>query len=161
MILRPVVAVGRQDLGFLPGDLEAKLGPWFEAIVDAMVALGDRISHADARRMIDMWTEQGTLTMEAVTFLRGRSLQRTFILVDESQNLEAPLTLKTILTRVGEGSKVVFLGDTTQIDNPYAGPETNALSVLRSRFSGSDLFGHVNLVKGERSAVADLAARLL
>jgi PhoH-like ATPase len=161
MILRPVIAVGRQELGFLPGDVEQKLGPWFEAVIDAMVALGDKVSHADARRTLDMWTGQGSLTMEAVTFLRGRSLQRTFVLVDEAQNLEAPLTLKTILTRVGEGSKVVFLGDTTQIDNPYAGAESNALAVLESRFAGSSLFGHVTLTKGERSKVADLAAQVL
>jgi len=160
MILRPVIAVGRQEVGFLPGDLEEKLAPWFGAIVDAMVALGDHLSYASAREMLDSWVTQGKLTMEAVTFLRGRSLQNTYIWVDEAQNLE-PLTLKTILTRLGEGSKVVLVGDVTQIDNPYTSSHSNAISVLTDRFEGQELFGHLELFQGERSAVADLAAELL
>ena len=160
MILRPVVAVGRQEIGFLPGDIQEKLGPWFEAVVDAMVALGNKVSHTAAKKTLEMWVTQGKLTMEAVTFLRGRSLQRTFIIVDEAQNLES-LVLKTILTRVGEGSKIVLLGDTSQIDNPYVGLETNAISILNSVFVDHPLFSHVALVKGERSAVANAAAELL
>jgi len=160
MILRPVVAVGRQEIGFLPGDIQEKLGPWFEAVVDAMVALGSKVSHTAAKKTLEMWVTQGKLTMEAVTFLRGRSLQRTFIIVDEAQNLES-LVLKTILTRVGEGSKIVLLGDTSQIDNPYVGLETNAISILNSTFANHPLFSHVELVKGERSAVANAAAELL
>jgi PhoH-like ATPase len=117
MILRPVVAVGRQQLGYLPGTLEEKLGPWMEAVTDAMVALGDGVSHQQAQDILNGWVRAGKLTMEAVTFLRGRSLQRTFVVVDEAQNLE-PLTVKTILTRLGEGSKVVLVGDVTQIDVP-------------------------------------------
>ena len=160
MILRPVVAVGRQEIGFLPGDIQEKLGPWFEAVVDAMVALGNRVTHTAAKKTLEMWVLQGKLTMEAVTFLRGRSLQRTFIIVDEAQNLES-LVLKTILTRVGEGSKIVLLGDTSQIDNPYVGLESNAISILNSTFTNHSLFSHVALVKGERSAVANAAAELL
>jgi PhoH-like ATPase len=98
--------------------------------------------------------------MESVTFLRGRSLQRTFILVDEAQNLE-PTTLKTILTRVGEGSKIVFTGDTSQIDAPYLSELNNAIQVLIDTFAGQRCFGHVRLSSCERSQVADLAARLL
>lgn len=160
MILRPVVAVGRQEIGFLPGDMQEKLGPWFEAVVDAMVALGDKITHSEAKTTLELWIGQGKLTMEAVTFLRGRSLQKTFIIVDEAQNLEG-LVLKTILTRVGEGSKIVLLGDTSQIDNPYLGMETNAISILNTTFENQELFGHVTLTKGERSEVASLAAELL
>lgn len=160
-IIRPIHAVGHQDIGYLPGTVEEKIGPWFESLVDTMVALGDRVTHAQAARNLDAWVTQGKLTMQPVTFLRGRSLQRNLVLTDEAQNLEAPLTLKTILTRIGEGSKLVMLGDTSQIDNAYAGAETNALSVLVDRFSGQDLFGHVTLTKGERSELATLASELL
>ena len=160
IILRPVQSVGRQDLGFLPGTVEEKLGPWFDAIIDALVALGDKLSYPDARRMVDMWVQQGRMSLDAVTYLRGRSLRRSFIIVDESQNLEQ-LTLKTILTRVGEGSKVVFLGDVSQIDNPYVSSDSNALAVLADRLAGQDLFGHLYLTRGERSPVATLAAELL
>lgn len=160
IILRPVQSVGRQDLGFLPGTVEEKLGPWFDAVIDALVALGDKLSYPDARRMVDMWVQQGRMSLDAVTYLRGRSLRRSFIIVDESQNLEQ-LTLKTILTRVGEGSKVVFLGDVSQIDNPYVSSDSNALAVLADRLAGQDLFGHLYLTRGERSPVATLAAELL
>jgi len=160
IILRPVQSVGGQELGFLPGTVEEKLGPWFEAVIDALVALGDRVSYPDARRMVDMWVQQGRMSLDAVTYLRGRSLRRSFVIVDEAQNLEQ-LTLKTILTRIGEGSKVVFLGDVSQIDNPYVSRDSNALAVLSDRLSGQRLFGHLYLTKGERSQVATLAADLL
>ena len=110
--------------------------------------------------MLDELTQREKLTMEAVTYLRGRSLLGTFVLVDEAQNLE-PTTLKTILTRVGEGTKVVFTGDTSQIDAAFLSESTNGLSVLVSVFTGNELFGHVRLTKGERSRVAELAANLL
>ncbi len=160
-IIRPLYSVGRQDIGFLPGDVDEKIGPWFESITDTMVALGDRVTHNHAARSLDAWIAQGRLNFQPVTYLRGRSLQNTLVLVDESQNLEAPLTLKTILTRVGEGSKIVMLGDTTQIDNIYTGPDTNALAVLIDRFAGQSLFGQMVLTRGERSALANLAAELL
>lgn len=160
LILRPLVSVGRQDVGFLPGSLEEKLGPWFEAIVDAMVALGDGLSHKRAKEELTDWIRQGRLAMESVTFLRGRSFQRTFIIVDEGQNLE-PTTLKTILTRLGEGSKIVFTGDQSQIDSPYLSERNNALGVLVEAFAGEACFGHVRLTKGERSDVAELAASRL
>jgi PhoH-like ATPase len=160
MILRPVVPVGRQEVGFLPGSLGEKLGPWMEAVTDTMVALGDRVAHAQAQDILAGWVKSGRLTMDAVTYLRGRSIQRTYVLVDEAQNLE-PLTVKTILTRLGAGSKVVLVGDLSQIDAPYLSERTNALAVLAERFQGRDIFGHLRLHRGERSAVADLAAELL
>ena len=160
MILRPVVSVGRQDIGFLPGDIEDKLGPWFEAVVDTMVALGSRTTHLEAKKNLEMWVQQDKLTMESVTFLRGRSLQKTYIIVDEAQNLES-LVLKTVLTRVGAGSKIVLLGDTTQIDNPYLSRDSNAIAVLKHKFFGEELYGHVRLSKGERSEVATLASKIL
>jgi PhoH-like ATPase len=159
-VYRPLVPVGRADVGFLPGGLDEKLDPWMSAIHDAIVALTDQRSSHDAKRMIDDLTARGQLSLESVTFLRGRSLHRQFVVVDEAQNLE-PTTLKTILTRIGEGTKVVFTGDTSQIDAPYMGESNNALAVLIHAFANQSCFGHVTLASCERSEVASLAAELL
>ena len=159
-VYRPVVPVGKAELGFLPGTLDEKLNPWMTAVTDALVALTERRSHADARAILEEMTEREKLSLEAVTYLRGRSLQGTFVLVDEAQNLE-PTTLKTILTRVGEGTKVVFTGDTSQVDAPYLSEHNNAVSVLIDAFEGERVFGHVRLTHCERSEVASLAAMRL
>jgi PhoH-like ATPase len=159
-VYRPLVPVGRADVGFLPGGLDEKLDPWMAAIHDAIVALTDQQSNVDARNLIDELTARGQLSLESVTFLRGRSLQRQMVVIDEAQNLE-PTTLRTILTRVGEGTKVVFTGDTSQIDAPYLGESNNALAVLTRAFSGQRCFGHITLTSCERSDVASLAAELL
>jgi PhoH-like ATPase len=159
-VYRPLVPVGRADVGFLPGGLDEKLDPWMAAIHDAVVALTDHGSSTDARHLIDELTARGQLSLESVTFLRGRSLQRQLVVIDEAQNLE-PTTLRTILTRVGDGTKVVFTGDTSQIDAPYLGEHNNALAVLTQAFSGQPCFGHVTLTACERSDVASLAAELL
>lgn len=159
-VYRPLVPVGRADVGFLPGGLEEKLDPWMSAIHDAIVALTDRNSSHDARRLIDELTARGQLSLESVTFLRGRSLQRQIVVIDEAQNLE-PTTLRTILTRIGDGTKVVFTGDTSQIDAPYLGESNNALAVLTGAFTGQPCFGHITLTACERSDVASLAAELL
>ncbi|MEX2293295.1 MAG: PhoH family protein [Acidimicrobiales bacterium] len=159
-IYRPVVPVGKAELGFLPGTLDEKLNPWMTAVHDALVALTERRSHADARAVLEELTERDKLSLEAVTYLRGRTLHGTFVLVDEAQNLE-PTTLKTILTRVGEGTKVVFTGDTSQIDAPYLSEYNNAVSVLIDAFDGESCFGHVRLSHCERSEVASLAAQRL
>ena len=159
-VYRPLVPVGRADVGFLPGGLDEKLDPWMAAIHDAVVALTDRGSIEDARDMVDELTLRGKLSLESVTFLRGRSLQRQMVVIDEAQNLE-PTTLRTILTRVGDGTKVIFTGDTSQIDAPYLGESNNALSVLTSAFAGQQCFGHITLTACERSDVASLAAELL
>ena len=159
-VYRPLVPVGRADVGYLPGGLDEKLDPWMSAIHDAIVALSDQRSNREARSMIDELTARNQLTLESVTFLRGRSLHRQIVVVDEAQNLE-PTTLKTILTRIGEGTKVVFTGDTSQIDAPYLGESNNALAVLIGAFRGQRCFGHVTLTSCERSEVASLAAELL
>ncbi len=159
-IYRPLVPVGRADVGFLPGGLDEKLDPWMAAIHDAVVALTEHHSNVDARNLIDELTARGQLSLESVTFLRGRSLHRQLVIIDEAQNLE-PTTLRTILTRVGEGTKVVFTGDTSQIDAPYLGESNNALAVLTHAFSGQPCFGHLTLTSCERSDVASLAAELL
>ncbi|HWL41343.1 MAG TPA: PhoH family protein [Ilumatobacter sp.] len=159
-VYRPLVPVGRADVGFLPGGLEEKLDPWMSAIHDAIVALTDRGSSHDARQLIDELTARGQLSLESVTFLRGRSLQRQIVVIDEAQNLE-PTTLRTILTRIGDGTKVIFTGDTSQIDAPYLGESNNALAVLTNAFADQPCFGHVTLTSCERSEVASLAAELL
>jgi PhoH-like ATPase len=159
-IYRPLVPVGRADVGFLPGGLDEKLDPWMSAIHDAIVALTDQRSSHAARSLIEELTSRSQLSLESVTFLRGRSLHRQLVIVDEAQNLE-PTTLKTILTRIGEGTKVVFTGDTSQIDAPYLGESNNALAVLIHAFADQRCFGHVTLSSCERSAVASLAAELL
>jgi PhoH-like ATPase len=159
-IYRPLVPVGRADVGFLPGGLDEKLDPWMSAIHDSIVALTDQRNSRDARSLMEELTTRGQLSLESVTFLRGRSLHRQFVVVDEAQNLE-PTTLKTILTRIGDGTKVVFTGDTSQIDAPYMGESNNALAVLIQAFAGQTCFGHVTLSACERSEVASLAAELL
>ena len=159
-VYRPLVPVGRADVGFLPGGLDEKLDPWMSAIHDAIVALTDHRSAHDAHRLVDELMGRNQLTLESVTFLRGRSLHRQIVVVDEAQNLE-PTTLKTVLTRIGEGTKVVFTGDTSQIDAPYLGESNNALAVLIQAFRGQPCFGHVTLSACERSTVASLAAELL
>ncbi len=159
-VYRPLVPVGRADVGFLPGGLDEKLDPWMSAIHDAIVALTDQRSSHDAHRLVDELVGRSQLSLESVTFLRGRSLHRQIVVVDEAQNLE-PTTLKTVLTRIGEGTKVIFTGDTSQIDAPYLGESNNALAVLIHAFGGQRCFGHVSLTACERSTVASLAAELL
>lgn len=158
MLLRPVISVGRQDLGFLPGELQDKLGPWFETVIDTMVALSrGNLSYSQCRAQLDLWMNSGQVIAEPVTFMRGRSLQRTFVIVDECQNLEASV-VKTLVTRLGDKSKGVFIGDESQVDNPWTTPTRNGLTSLVSAFTGCDEFGFVRLVRGERSLIATLAA---
>ena len=159
-VYRPVIPVGKADLGYLPGTLDEKLDPWMAAIADAVYALTEHRSREDAQQVIEAIKSRGQLVMESVTHLRGRTLHGSFVLIDEAQNLP-PDVVKTILTRIGEGSKVVFTGDTTQIDAAFLSEATCGLSVLVTAFDGQDCFGHVRLTKGERSRVAELAASLL
>lgn len=159
-VYRPVVPVGKADLGYLPGTLDEKLDPWMAAITDAVYALTDDRSREDAAQVLDTIRERGQLTMESVTHLRGRTLHSSFVIIDESMNL-SPQVGKTILTRIAADSKVVFTGDTSQIDAAFLSEQTNALTALVTAFSGQELFGHVRLLRGERSPLAELAARLL
>jgi PhoH-like ATPase len=162
-IYRPLVAVGRQEVGYLPGTLDEKLDPWMGAIHDAVVAMSDGRRKGAADETITQITAEGRLTMESVTHLRGRSLHGAWILLDEAQNLE-PSLAKTVLTRAAEGTKVVFTGDTSQIDAPFLSAHNNAMSVLTAAMGGGrggSLFGHIRLSQGERSPLATLAAALL
>ncbi len=162
-IYRPVVAVGRQELGYLPGTREEKLDPWMGAIHDAVVAMSDGRRKGVADETITQITSEGRLTMDSVAYLRGRSLHSTWVLLDEAQNLE-PSLAKTVLTRAAEGTKVVFTGDTSQIDAPFLSAHNNAMSVLTAALGGGRggrLFGHIRLTQGERSPLATMAAALL
>ncbi len=162
-IFRPVVAVGRQDMGYLPGTLDEKLDPWMGAIHDAVVAMSDGRRKSTADETLAQITAEGRLTMESVTYLRGRSLHGTWVLLDEAQNLE-PSLAKTVLTRAAEGTKVVFTGDTSQIDAPFLSADNNAMAVLTAALGGGrggGLFGHIRLTQGERSPLATMAADLL
>ncbi len=157
-VYRPLVAVGRQELGFLPGDLDEKLAPWMAAVHDNLYALfsGDPQS---AKGAIDELMERNVIEMAAVTYLRGRSITDELVIIDEAQNLEYP-TLKVILTRIATGSKVVFCGDLSQVDNPYISP-FGGLAALIEKLKGESLFGHITLEKSVRSPLAELAARIL
>lgn len=157
-VYRPLVAVGRQEVGFLPGDLDEKLAPWMAAVHDNLYALfsGD---HQSAKGAIEELLDRNVIEMAAVTYLRGRSITDELVIIDEAQNLEYP-TLKVILTRIASGSKVVFCGDLSQVDNPYISP-FGGLAALIEKLKGESLYGHITLEKSVRSPLAELAARVL
>jgi PhoH-like ATPase len=161
-VYRPLVAVGRQEVGYLPGDLDEKLQPWMAAVHDNLYSLFRRdddewgSDHGHVQSAVDALLDRGQLEMAAITYLRGRSITDEFVIVDEAQNLELP-TLKVILTRMAAGSKVVFCGDLSQVDNPYISPY-GGLAALIEKLKGTALFGHVTMAKGVRSPLAELAA---
>jgi PhoH-like ATPase len=167
LVTRPVIPLGK-DIGYLPGDLEEKMGPWMQPIIDNLdFLLGATESHGSGRggqrAPRNSWADlkgMGLLEVEAISYIRGRSIPRQYMVVDEAQNL-TPHEVKTIVTRVGEGTKIVLTGDPYQIDNPYVDAESNGLTWLVERFKGQGLAGHVTLMRGERSALAELAANLL
>ena len=158
-VYRPLVAVGRQELGFLPGDLEDKLHPWMAAVYDNLYALFADASPESTRVLVDDLVERGELEMAAITYLRGRSITGEVVIIDEAQNLELP-TLKVILTRMSRDSKVVFCGDLSQVDNPYISPY-GGMAALIEKFKGTPLFGHVTLGRSIRSPLAEMAATVL
>ena len=173
LVTRPVISLGK-EIGFLPGSLEEKMGPWMQPIIDNLDFLLGGSADDEAPRggtsrgganrpQRSNWTDlkgMGLLEVEAISYIRGRSIPRQFMVVDEAQNL-TPHEVKTIVTRVGEGTKIVFTGDPYQIDNPYVDAESNGLTWLVERFKGQPLAGHVTLIRGERSELAELAANLL
>ncbi len=158
-VYRPLVAVGRQEIGYLPGDLNEKLAPWMAAVHDNLYALFSDAGVEGAKSAIDELIDRGELEMAAVTYLRGRSITGEFVIIDEAQNLELS-TLKVILTRMSRDSKVVFCGDLSQVDNPYISPY-GGMAALIEKFKGSSLFGHVALERSVRSPLAEMAATVL
>ncbi len=157
LITRPVTPMG-EDLGFLPGSKEEKLRPWMQPIYDNLEFLLGECR--ETFNILDDLLDRGVVEMEALTYIRGRSIPRQFIICDEAQNL-TPHMIKTLITRVGEGTKIVFTGDPEQIDHPYLDASSNGLSYLVEKLKGEEIAGHVTLVKGERSKVAEMGARLL
>jgi PhoH-like ATPase len=166
LVSRPIMPMGR-DLGFLPGDVDEKLNPWMQPIFDNLEFLFSNGAGGgtgggkgrDSKGFVDL-LESGVIQVEPLTYIRGRSLPSQYLIVDEAQNL-TPHEVKTIITRCGEGTKIVLTGDPQQIDNPYVDHASNGLSVVADRFKRERIAGHVVLAKGERSELAELAANLL
>jgi PhoH-like ATPase len=158
VVARPTVSVGK-EIGFLPGTLEEKLNPWMQPIHDALELLSDMNMGHEHRRSSDLM-RSGNIVVEALSYIRGRSIANQFMVIDEAQNL-TPLEAKTIITRVGPGTKVVFTGDPYQIDNPYVDSSSNGFNFVVSRFREHAIAAHIELQKGERSELAELAANIL
>jgi PhoH-like ATPase len=160
LVSRPIFPLGR-DIGYLPGTVEEKLNPWMQPIFDNVEFLMN-LSKADkkAGRSYHELIDLGILAIEPLTYIRGRSIPGQYIIIDEAQNL-TPHEVKTIITRVGDGTKIVLTGDPYQIDNPYVDSTNNGLIQVVNKFKTEKLAGHISLSKGERSALAELAANLL
>lgn len=162
LVARPIFPLGK-DLGFLPGDLDEKLNPWMQPIYDNLELLLSGGLHTKQKRLSKSYQElinQGMLQVEPLTYIRGRSLPNIFFIVDEAQNL-TPHEIKTILTRAGEGTKIVLTGDPYQIDNPYIDSQNNGLTYVIEKFKNERIAAHVTLMRGERSELATAAATLL
>jgi PhoH-like ATPase len=160
LVSRPVMPMGR-DLGFLPGSVQEKLNPWMQPVFDNLEFL--LFSGGGKRRGMKPYEEliqSGIVHVEPLTYIRGRSMPQQYVIVDEAQNL-TPHEIKTIITRCGEGTKIVLTGDPYQIDNPYVDTSTNGLTVAAERLRGDPIVGHIVLSKGERSELANLAANKL
>jgi PhoH-like ATPase len=158
LVSRPVMPLGR-DIGFLPGDVDEKLNPWMQPIFDNLEFLFSSGTRKGPRAYAEL-LESGQLQVEPLTYIRGRSLPAQFMIVDEAQNL-TPHEVKTIITRSGDGTKIVLTGDPGQIDNPYVDSSSNGLTIAADAFRTEKLAGHIVLAKGERSELAELAANLL
>jgi PhoH-like ATPase len=158
VVARPTISMGK-ELGFLPGSLEEKLAPWMQPIHDALEMLSDLNMGHDHRRSGDLM-RSGAIVVEALSYIRGRSIANQFMIIDEAQNL-TPLEVKTIVTRVGSGTKIVFTGDPYQIDNPYVDSSSNGFNYVVSKFRDQAIAAHIELQKGERSELAELAANIL
>ena len=161
LLARPIVALANKDLGFLPGDEKQKVAPYMQPLFDHLHVIKGQFAPggSDARKIDDL-QKNGQLVIEALAFIRGRSLSETFCIIDEAQNL-TPHEIKTIITRAGEGTKMVFTGDIQQIDSPYLDAQSNGLAYMVDKMKGQELFAHINLIKGERSQLSELASDLL
>lgn len=161
LLARPIVSLANKDIGFLPGDEKQKVAPYMQPLFDNLNVIKSQFSptSADVKR-IDEMQKENKLVVEALAFIRGRSLSETFCIIDEAQNL-TPHEIKTIITRAGEGTKMVFTGDIQQIDSPYLDAQSNGLAYMVDKMKGQDIFAHINLIKGERSQLAEMAANLL
>ncbi len=160
-LARPIIPLGNRDLGYLPGDIKDKLDPYMQPLYDNLSVIKHKFKQEseDYKRISEM-LDTGKLLITPLAYIRGRSLEKIFFIVDEAQNL-TPHEVKTIITRAGEGAKMVFTGDIYQIDTPYLDSQSNGLTYLVDRMKGQEVFAQVDLLKGERSALAELASNLL
>ena len=161
LLARPVVTLSNKDLGALPGDAREKVAPYMQPLFDNLNVIKHAFNYQGKEiQIIDQLQKDEQLVIEALAYIRGRSLSNTFFIIDEAQNL-TPHEIKTIITRAGEGTKVVFTGDIHQIDHPYLDMQSNGLVYMIDRMRGQEIFGHINLKKGERSYLSELASNLL
>lgn len=158
-IARPIIPMGK-DLGYLPGTEKEKMRPWMQPIFDNIELLSDIKGEKTGEKVIAGLESMGLLKVEALSYIRGRSIPNGFIIIDEAQNL-TPLEIKTIITRVGENTKIVFTGDPQQIDSPYLDANSNGLTYTTEKLKNEKIVGHITLVKGERSDLAEISAKLL
>ena len=160
-LARPIVPLSNRDIGYLPGDIQSKIDPYMQPLWDNLGVIRHQFKESDPKSLkINEMLEQEKLVITPLAYIRGRSLQKAFFIVDEAQNL-TPHEVKTIITRAGEGTKVIFTGDIYQIDQPYLDKLSNGLSYLINRMTNQKIFSHITLEKGERSYLADLASNLL
>lgn len=160
-LARPIVPLSNKDIGYLPGDIKSKINPYMQPLWDNLGFIKNQFTQKDKEyKKIEEMVEQEKLNIIPLAYIRGRSLSNIIFIVDEAQNL-TPHEIKTIITRAGQGTKVVFTGDIFQIDTPYLDSQSNGLSYLIDRMAGHPLYAHVNLEKGERSELADIAAKRL
>ncbi|MBP6672893.1 MAG: PhoH family protein, partial [Bacteroidetes bacterium] len=158
---RPIVPLSNKDIGYLPGDIESKLNPYMQPLFDNLNVIKNQYQESDQQyQRIDQLLQEEKLVIEALSYIRGRSLVKIYFIVDEAQNL-TPHEVKTIITRAGEGTKIVLTGDIYQIDHPYLDSQSNGLSYLIEKMQGQKIYAHINLEKGERSKLAELASNLL
>jgi PhoH-like ATPase len=160
-VARPIVPLSNRDIGYLPGDIDEKLLPYMQPLYDNLGVVQNQFKKGDkSYKIIENMLKEEKLKIEPLSYIRGRSLVRIYFIVDEAQNL-TPHEVKTIITRAGEGTKVILTGDIFQIDHPYLDSLSNGLSHLIEKMKGQNLYAHINLQKGERSELADLASTLL
>ena len=160
-LARPIVPLSNRDLGYLPGDVKEKIGPYMQPLFDNLGVIKNKYKpESKEYKNIEEMQKTEKLIITPLAYIRGRSLSNVFFIVDEAQNL-TPHEIKTIITRAGEGTKMIFTGDIEQIDSPYLDSKSNGLTYLTDKMKGQEIFAHVNLVKGERSYLAELASNLL
>jgi PhoH-like ATPase len=158
---RPIIPLSNKDIGFLPGDIQSKLSPYMQPLYDNLGVIQHQFNAWDQKHtQIKDLQDNEELIIAALSYIRGRSLVNIYFIVDEAQNL-TPHEVKTVITRAGEGTKMVFTGDIFQIDHPYLDSHSNGLSYLIEKMQGQKIYAHINLEKGERSELAELASNLL
>ena len=161
LMARPIVALSNKDIGFLPGDIKSKLDPYMQPLYDNLGVIQAEFAEKNGKASkVKELLDENKLVISPLSYIRGRSLVNVYFIVDEAQNL-TPHEIKTIITRAGEGTKIVFTGDIFQIDHPYLDSHSNGLSYLIEKMQGQKLYAHVHLEKGERSELAELASNLL